>query len=123
VICHTGRTTGSIFKYGFRASTIRTTPHLRHTIIQLSQQLKTSVLNRPSQQVRRELAVGERFSRFSRLGRSIGASQKPQESCQRAGGSGGRRERITLKLAEEVRRDTNGLKAGALENKEYLSRQ
>jgi hypothetical protein len=75
-----------------------------------------SVLNRPSQQVRRELALGERFLGFSGRSRSTGPPQKPQESCHPAGGSGGRRERITLKLAEEVRPVTNGLKAGAVES-------
>ena len=66
-----------------------------------------SVLNRPSQQVRRELALGERFLGFSGRSRSTGPSQKPQESCHPAGGSDGRRERITLNLADGVRPDAN----------------
>jgi hypothetical protein len=84
-----------------------TAPHFRHTKFQPFQQLKTFVLNRPSQQVRRELALGERFSGFSRLCRSIGPPQKPQESCHSEGGSGGRREGFTLKLAEERGPDSN----------------
>lgn len=95
------RTAVSQIQYGSQASSLLTTPHFRHTIIQLSQRFTTSVLNRPSQQVRRELALGERFPGFSRPGRSIGPRQKPQESCQRAGGSGMGRERITLKLADQ----------------------
>ena len=68
-----------------------------------------SVLNRPSQQVRRELALRERLWGFSVRSRSIGPSQKPQEPCHPAGGSDGRRERITLKLAEGVHPDANRL--------------
>jgi hypothetical protein len=78
-----------------------------------------SVLNRPSQQLRRELALRERFWGFSGQSRSTGPPQKPQESCHRAGGTDGRREMITLKLAEEARSDANGLWAGALENGVY----
>ena len=81
-------------------------PYFCYTKIISFQQLKTSVLNRPSQQVRRELALGERFSGFSQLGRSTGPPQKPQESCHSEGGSGGRRERITLKLADGVDGDS-----------------
>ena len=84
-----------------------TTPHFRHTKLSLFQQLTTSVLNQPSQQVRRELALRERFWGFSQLGRSTGPPQKPQESYHTAGGSGGRRERITLKLAEGMYPDAN----------------
>jgi hypothetical protein len=54
-----GHRFGSFFQYGSQASSLLTTQHFRHTIIQLSKQLKTSVLNRPSQEVRRELALGE----------------------------------------------------------------
>ena len=93
---------GSQIQYGSQASVLLTTPHFRHTKFKPFQRLKTSVLNRPSQQVRRELALGERFSGFSRPGRSTGPPQKPQESCQTAGGSGMGRERITLKLADGV---------------------
>ena len=101
------RTSGSQIQYGSQASSLLTTPHFRHTIIRLSQQLKTSVLNQPSQEVRRELALGERFLGLSRPGRSIGPPQKPQKSCQTAGRSGGRREGFTLKLADEACEDTN----------------
>lgn len=66
-----------------------------------------SVLNRPSQQLRRELALRERFWGFSGRSQSTGPPQKPQESCHPAGGSDGRREWITLKLAEEVHPDAN----------------
>jgi hypothetical protein len=58
---------------------MRTTPQFRHTKFKPFQQLKASVLNRPSQQVRRELALGESFSNFSCSSRSIGPPQKPNE--------------------------------------------
>jgi hypothetical protein len=89
----------------------------------LFQQLRTVVLNRPSQQVWRELALGERFLGFSRLGRSTGPPQKPQESCHPAGGSGERREWITLKLAERVGLESKGLKEGAFESARFMSQQ
>jgi hypothetical protein len=96
------RTFGLLTQYGSQASLLLTTPHFRHIEISLFQRLKTSVLNRPSQQLRRELALRERFWGFSGRSRSTGPPQKPQESCHPAGGSGGRRERITLKLADGV---------------------
>jgi hypothetical protein len=91
----------SLIQYGSQAGLLLTTPHFRHTKFKPFQQLTASVLNRPSQQVRRELALGERFSGFSRPGRSTGPPQKPQESCHSEGGSGGRREGFTLKLADK----------------------
>jgi hypothetical protein len=96
-----GPTTDSIFKYGFRASSIRTTPHFRHTKNILSQQLSVETLNQPSQQVRRELALRERFRGFSCPGRSIGPPKNPG-ILPSSGGSDGRSERITLKLADGV---------------------
>ena len=53
------RTAVSLFQYGSQASVLLTTPHFGHAEITPFQQLKTSVLNQPSQQVRRELALGE----------------------------------------------------------------
>ena len=78
---------------------MRTEPHFGHAVFPSFQQLKTSVLHRPSQQVRRELAAGERFSGGCRLSRSTGKPRKPQESCERAGGSGGGRVRALWRMA------------------------
>ena len=82
------RTFGLLTQYGSQASLLLTTPHFRHIIFQPFQQLKTSVLNRPSQQVRRELALGEQFSGFSRLGQSTGLSQKTPGILPSSGGIG-----------------------------------
>jgi hypothetical protein len=67
----------------------------------LSQQLSVETLNQPSQQVRRELALRERFRGFSCPGRSIGPPKNPG-ILPSSGGSDGRSERITLKLADGV---------------------
>ena len=99
---------GSRIQYGCQASLLLTKPHFRHTKFELFQRLKTSVLNRPSQQVRRESAPREQFSGSSRLGRSTGKPRKSQESCQTAEGADRRRERITLKLAKAVVSKTSG---------------
>ena len=62
------------------------------------------------------MASGERFSVFSRPGQSTGLPQKPQETCHSARRWVRRRAWLVCELAEGVRPDTNGLKAGALEN-------
>lgn len=77
----------------------------------------SSVLKRPSQQVRRELASGERFSGVSGPGQSTGLPRKAQETCHSARRPVRRRALLVWELAEEVRPDTNGLKAGALESR------
>ena len=66
------------------------------------------------------MASGERFSPVSASWQSTGQPRKPQETCHSARRSVRRRARLVWELAEEVRPDTNGLKAGALENARYV---
>ena len=47
-------------------------------------------------------ALELRISGFSASGQSTGLPRKPRESSERAGGSGGRSERVTLKLAVRI---------------------
>src|SRR4051812_11803630 len=75
----------------------------------------SGVLNRLSQEVRRELASGERFSAVSAPGQSTGLPRYPQETCHSARRPVWRRARLVWELAEEVRLGTGGLQAGALE--------
>ena len=84
----------SLIQYGSQASAIRTALHFRHSKFYQFQWLMKSVLNRPSQQLWRELALRERIWGYSGRSRSTGPSQKPQESCHPAGGSDGRAERV-----------------------------
>ncbi len=67
--------TGSVLKfslsqYGFRASGVRTTANADRAEAGHLPRFLSSVLNRPSQQLRRELASGERFSPVSAPGQS-----------------------------------------------------
>jgi len=104
----------SLSKYGFWASGVRTTARFDRAETSLLPRFLSSVLKRPSQEVRRELASGERFSGFSASGQSTGLRRKPQETCHSARRSVRRRARLVWELAEEVPLDTNGLKAGTL---------
>ena len=99
--CEPPKRSGSFFQYGSEASSLLTTPDFRHINFKIFQKLKTSVLNPPSQQIQRELALGERNLGFSRLAGQQVRPQKPQESCQREGRSVGRRAGFTLKLVWE----------------------
>ncbi len=58
----------SHLKYGFRASGVRTTASASRAETGLLPRFLSSVLKRPSQEVRRELASGERFSAVSASG-------------------------------------------------------
>ena len=111
----------SLSKYGFRASGVRTTANADRAETGLLPRFLSSVLKRPSQEVRRELASGEPFSAVSASGQSTGLPQKPQETCHAARRSVGRRARLACELAEEVFPDTNGLQAGALENTKFFT--
>ena len=102
-------TTGSLSKYGLWASEMRTTANVDRAATGHLPRFLRSVLNRPSHQVRREMASGERFSELSTTGQSTGLPQKPQETCHSARRSIGRRARLVWELAEEVRPDTIGL--------------
>jgi len=62
------------------------------------------------------MASGERFLSVSAPSQSTGPPQKPQETCHSARRQVRRRVGFECKLAEEVRQDTNGLQAGALES-------
>ena len=95
-------------KYGFRASGVRTGASADRAETGLLPRFLSSVLKRPSQEVRRELASGERFSAVSAPGQSTGLPRKPQETCHSARRSVRRRARLVWELAEGVRPDTNG---------------
>ena len=69
-----------------------------------------SVLNRPSQQVRRECASEERFSAACGSGQSTGLPRKAREPCHSARRSVRRRAERSRKLAEGVRLGTNRLR-------------
>jgi len=117
VICSEGSVPKcSLSKYGFRANGVRTRASVDHAETGRLPRFLSSVLNWPSQEVRRELASGERFSGFSRPGQSTGLPQKPQETCHSALCRVWKRVWLVYELAEEVRPDTNGLQAGALES-------
>lgn len=100
---------GSRLKYRIRASGMRTRASASRAEIGLFPRFLRSVLNRPSQEVRRELACGERFSAVFGSGQSTGLPRKPQETCHSARRSGRRRARLVWELAVEVRPDSNGL--------------
>jgi hypothetical protein len=74
----------SLSKYGFRASGVRTTARVDRAETGLLPRFLSSVLKRPSQEVRRELASGERFSAVSASGQSTGLPRKPQETWDSA---------------------------------------
>ena len=99
----------SLSKYGFRASGVRTRADAGRAETGFLPRFLSSVLKRPSQEVRRELASGERFWAVSAPGQSIGLPRKPQETCHAARRSVGRRARLACELAEEALPDTNGL--------------
>jgi hypothetical protein len=101
------RTADSRAKYGFRASGVRTSANADRAETGRLPGLLSSVLNRPSQQVRRDLASGERFPAVAARGRSAGPPGKPQETCHSARRSVRRRARRVWELAEGVRLDSN----------------
>ncbi len=117
--CQTSRVTAvpkcSLSKYGFQPSGVRTRASAGRAKTGPLPRFLSSVLKRPSQEVRRGRASGERFSAVSAPGQSTGLPQEPQETCHSAGRPVRRRARLVYELAEEVRPDTNGLQAGALE--------
>lgn len=98
----------SLSKYGFRASGVRTRASVHRAETGFLPRFLSSVLKRPSQEVRRELASGERFSAVSAPGQSTGLPRIPQETCHSARRSVWRRVRLVWELAEEVRPDANG---------------
>jgi hypothetical protein len=82
----------SVSKYGFRASGVRTRASADPAETGFLPKFLSSVLNRPSQEVRRELASGKRFLPVAASGQSTGLpehSRKPAN--QRGGRSGGER--------------------------------
>ena len=84
------------------ASGIRTKATADSPECSLRPGLLSSVPNRPSQEVRRELASGERFSAVSVSGQSTGLTRKPQETCHSARRSVCRRAGRPRELAERV---------------------
>lgn len=100
----------SLSKYGFRASGVRTRASVDRAELGLLPGFLSSVLNRPSQEVRRERASGDRFSPVSAPGQSTGLPGKPQEPCHSARRPGRRRTRLVWELAEEVHPDSNRLR-------------
>lgn len=86
----------SLSKYGFQASGVRTTAGADRAEIDLVFWFLSSVLNCPSQEVRRETASGERFSPVSTFRQSTGLPQKPQEICNAARGNLQRSEALGL---------------------------
>jgi hypothetical protein len=100
-------TFGSRAKYGFRASGVRTRAQTDPAETGLQLRFSSSVLNRPSQQGRRELASGERFPAVAAPGRSTGLSRKPRETCHSARRAVWRRAPLDRPLAEGVRPDSN----------------
>ncbi len=103
MICPTGRT--NVFALDvriFRASGVRTGASAGRAGTGPLPWFLRSVLNRPSQEVGRELASGERFSAASASGRSTGPARKPEETCHSAGLSVWRRTRLVWELAERV---------------------
>jgi len=103
----------SLSKHGFWASGVRTGATADRAETRLLPRFLSSVLKRPSQEVRRELTSGERFSGFSASGQPTGLLQKPQETCHSARCLVRRRVRLVCELAEEVPPDTNGLQVGS----------
>ncbi len=98
----------SLSKYGFPASGVRTRASAHRAETGFLPGFLSSVLKRPSQEVRRELASGERFSPVSAPSQSTGLPRKPQETCHSARRLVCRRARRAWELAEEVRPVTNG---------------
>jgi hypothetical protein len=103
------RTECSLSRYGIQARGVRTTINSDRAETGHLPRFWSSVLNRPSQEVRRELASGERIPAISALGQSTGLPCKPQETCHSARRPVGRRARLVWELAEEVRLGTGGL--------------
>jgi hypothetical protein len=92
----------SLSKYGFRASGVRTRASAGGAETGRLPRFLSSVLNRPSQEVWRELATGERYSAVSAPGQSTGLPQKPQETCHSARLSVRRRVQLVCELAARV---------------------
>ena len=90
----------SLSKYGFQASGVRTTASADRAETGLLPRFLSSVLKCPSQEVRRELASGERFLAVSAYCQSTGLPQKPQETCHSARRQVRRRLGFECKLAE-----------------------
>jgi hypothetical protein len=94
-------------KDGFRASGVRTIANADRAETGLLPGFLSSVPNRPSQEVRRELAFGERFPAVSEPGQSTGLPRKPQDTCHSARRPVRRRVQLVWGLAEGVRLDSN----------------
>jgi hypothetical protein len=75
--CSTAVPKCSLSKYGFQASGVRTTPNADRAETGRLPRFLSSVLNRPSHQVRREWASGERFQPAPTSGQSTGPPRKP----------------------------------------------
>ena len=91
-----------MLKHGFRASGVRTEATGEDAETSLLPRFLRSVLKRPSQEVRRELASGERFSAVAAAGQSTGLPRKPQETCHSARRLVRRRARLVWELADRV---------------------
>ena len=98
----------SLSKYGFRASGVRTGASADRAETGILPSFLRSVLKRPSQEVRRELASGERFPAVSASCQSTGPRRNPQETCHSARRLVRRRARLVWELAEGVHPDSNG---------------
>jgi hypothetical protein len=103
-------TFGSPSKYGFRASGLRTRAQTECAESGLQQRFSSSVLNRPSQQVRRELASGERFPAVAapgplppRAGQRVCPESPGNPATQRGGRSGGEHASIDRWRSECIR--------------------
>ena len=105
----------SLSKYGFRASGVRTGASGDRAEAGLLPRFLSSGPKRPSQEARRDLASGERFSGFPAPGQSTGLPLKPQETCHSARRLVRRRARLVWELAEEVHPDSNRRRPLALE--------
>ena len=98
----------SLSKYGLRASGVRTSASADRAETGFLPRFLRSVLERPSQEVRRELASGERFPAVSASCQSTGPRRNPQETCHSARRLVRRRARLVWELAEGVHPDSNG---------------
>jgi len=90
-----------------RASGVRTGARTDRAETGLLPRFLSSVLNRPSQEVWRELASGERIPGVFPPGQSTDLSQTPQETCHSARRPVRLRARLVWELAEEVRPEPN----------------
>ena len=99
----------SLPKYGFWASGVRTGASAKRAETGLLAGFLSSVLKPPSQEVRRELAFGERFPTVPAPGQSTGLRRKSQETCHSARRPISRRARLVWELAGRDEPEIDGL--------------